>query len=320
MVTIDVTPYCTTDSVTNIEILACEIAKHFHNSIDQKICLSLNHEGFDITHNGLESAVKNIADHLSIPYETISFITNDMLAKSDIFECEYIGWNEALVAMKGLKIPADIDFPKQHTYCQLLGRADNNRMYGYLKHKNFLFKDRSVTTFHHDPMAYKVTPVQEFALEYINEYKNILEDLPYSDFQKTYGKHPINLGNQYDVDFWTSVYKTVSIELAYETVTTDNTMYITEKTWRPIQYGRLFMIAGSKDCEQRLKDMGFDIFDDILDKSYDTQSDYVRIDMMYASLKKFMQSNTDCNTLKDRLQANQTLLNEMMDKDFERLL
>lgn len=314
MVTIDVTPYCTTDSVMNIEILACEIASH---SLEPKICLSLNHEGFDITHNGLEEAVKNIADHLSISYDKISFITNDMLAKSHLFKCNYIGWNEALTEMKS-QTP-DIVFRKEHTYCQLLGRADNNRMYGYLKHKNFMYKERSITSFHHDPMAVKDTTVQclNFALEYNNAYNNILQDLPYSDLG-TYESCPIILGNINDIDFWTNVYKNISIELAYETVTTDNTMYITEKTWRPIQYGKLFMIAGSKGFEQRLNNMGFDIFDDILDKSYDNQSDYIRIDMMYESLRKFMQSDIDCNTLKDRFVANQNLLNEMIEN--ERLL
>jgi len=326
VVTIDVTPYCTTDSLMNIEMLACEIARYYYHSHQPKICLSLNHEGFDITHNGLEVAVKNIADHLGISYNKISFVTNDMLAKSDIFECKYIGWNEALIYMQRLmnhssvtEITPSIDFPQDHTYCQLLSRADNNRMYGYLKHKNFIYKDRSYTSFHHNPLAVNDTKVQclAFALEYNDVYNNILQDLPYSDLG-LHESYPITLGKHYDIDFWTNVYKNVSIELVYETVTTDNTMYVTEKTWRPIQYGRLFMVAGSKGFEQRLKDMGFDIFDDILDKSYDNKSDYIRIDMMYESLRQFMQSNIDCNNFKERFIANQTLLKEMIEN--ERLL
>ena len=38
------------------------------------------------------------------------------------------------------------------------------------------------------------------------------------------------------------------------------------------------MIVGSNNFEQRLRDLGFDIFDDIIDKSYDsaTNCDFFR--------------------------------------------
>lgn len=306
MVVIDVTPYCHASFIKNIEQLAIEIYKNRK----QQICLSLEYEGFDITHNGLENAVKSIADIAGIPYNQISFLTNDRLAKSNIFKCEYIGWSEIFRAVK--PVHAEIHFPEQKTYCQLLGRADNNRMYGHYRHTTYKHKDKGLATFHHDLKYYNDTDVEclDFALEYNKEYKDIIGDLPYSDVGE-YIKPPIIFGNMNDTEFWDTLYKNISIELAYETVTTSKTFYLTEKTIRPMQYGKLFMIAAGKYYEKYLEELGFDIFSDVIDKSYDKEESYIRIDMMYNSLTEFLTSNFDCNSLTERLQYNQKLVMDL---------
>jgi len=314
MVVIDVTPYCGASFIKNIEQLAIEI----YRNRKQQICLSLEYEGFDITHNGLENAVKNIADIAGIPYNQISFLTNDRLAKSNIFKCEYIGWSEIFRAVKRditagkYPIQNKIYFPKQKTYCQLLGRADNNRMFGHYRHTTYEHKDKGLVTFHHDFRKYNDTTVEylDFVLLYNKEYKQMLVDLPYSDVGE-YIQPPIIFGNQRDTEFWNTLYKNISIELVYETVTTSKTFYLTEKTIRPMQYGKLFMIAAGKYYEKYLEEMGFDIFSDIIDKSYDKEESYTRIDMMYDSLTEFLTSNFDCNSLTERLQYNQKLVMDL---------
>ena len=308
MVTIDVTPYCGASFIKNIEQLAIEMYKNRK----QQICLSLEYEGFDITHNGLENAVKNIADIAGIPYNQISFLSSDRLAKSNIFKCEYIGWNDLFTALKNNPVHAEIHFPEQKTYCQLIGRADNNRMYGHYRHTTYKHKDKGLATFHHDPKYYNDTDVEclDFVLEYNKEYKQMHEDLPYSDVGE-YIKPPIIFGNMEDAEFWNTLYKNISMELAYETITTSKTFYLTEKTIRPMQYGKLFMIAAGKYYEKYLEELGFDIFSDVIDKSYDKEEAYIRIDMMYNSLTKFLTSNFDCNSLTERLQYNQKLVMDL---------
>jgi hypothetical protein len=45
--------------------------------------------------------------------------------------------------------------------------------------------------------------------------------------------------------------------------------FLTEKTFKPIKHGQLFFIAGPAGSLQVLRDMGYRVFDDILDNSYD---------------------------------------------------
>lgn len=306
MVTIDVTPYCTATNTYQIELLAVEICKN----IDHDIQLSLDYEGFDITENGLESAVQRIVDRLEIPYKQISFLTNDMRAKSNIFKCKYIGYNEAIRWMKP-RIP-NLVFPNEKRYCQLVKRPNNTRMYAFHKHLTFGYNGKGDVTFHFNPIDENDLHREylEFQLEYPKEYAQFKGILPYNS--RRYPK-PKKFGvEDQEYDFWDDFYKGVSIEIVLETVTTSNTFYPTEKTFRPIQYGKLFLICAGRHYEKYLEDLGFDIFKDILDKRYDEQENYLRIDSMYKSLFNFLRSPLDCNELKTRLHNNQLLLDKLI--------
>jgi hypothetical protein len=110
---------------------------------------------------------------------------------------------------------------------------------------------------------------------------------------------------------WDEIYNDISIEIVCETNTTADTFFVTEKTSRPIAYGRLFMVIGSPEFEQNLKQMGFDIFDDIIDKSYDTESSYIRVDAVFNSLGELLCNPVDMQALLPRLQANQRVLENL---------
>jgi hypothetical protein len=50
--------------------------------------------------------------------------------------------------------------------------------------------------------------------------------------------------------------------------------FLTEKTFKPIKHGQLFFIAGPAGSLQLLRDMGYRVFDTILDNSYDRIPDH----------------------------------------------
>ena len=52
--------------------------------------------------------------------------------------------------------------------------------------------------------------------------------------------------------------------------------FITEKTFKPIKHGQLFFIAGPAGSLQVLRDLGYRVFDGILDNSYDNKSDHTQ--------------------------------------------
>lgn len=52
-------------------------------------------------------------------------------------------------------------------------------------------------------------------------------------------------------------------------------VFITEKTWKPIASGMLFLIFGNPGTVDHLRELGVDVFDDIIDhKYYDNQLDW----------------------------------------------
>jgi hypothetical protein len=51
-------------------------------------------------------------------------------------------------------------------------------------------------------------------------------------------------------------------------------IFLTEKTFKPIKHGQLFFIAGPAGSLQLLRDMGYRVFDTILDNSYDRIPDH----------------------------------------------
>lgn len=66
-------------------------------------------------------------------------------------------------------------------------------------------------------------------------------------------------------------------------------VFITEKTWKPIAAQQLFLVLGNPGTVQALRMLGVDVFDDIVDHSYDNETDWQRrIDLIYQSLESLI--------------------------------
>ena len=55
-----------------------------------------------------------------------------------------------------------------------------------------------------------------------------------------------------------------------------NGVLLSEKTFKPIKHGQLFFIAGAAGSLQVLRDLGYCVFDSILDNSYDLEADHTQ--------------------------------------------
>lgn len=79
--------------------------------------------------------------------------------------------------------------------------------------------------------------------------------------------------------------------------------FLTEKTFKCLAQGIPFFIHNAQGSLNQLKRWGFDIYDDILDQSYDSISDYEhRTDSLISSVDKFMDSDIQFDY--DRQQKN----------------
>jgi hypothetical protein len=55
-----------------------------------------------------------------------------------------------------------------------------------------------------------------------------------------------------------------------------NGVLLSEKTFKPIKHGQLFFIAGAAGSLQMLRNLGYRVFDSVLDNSYDLESDHTQ--------------------------------------------
>lgn len=99
------------------------------------------------------------------------------------------------------------------------------------------------------------------------------------------------------------------VNLVTETTVSSSTPMLSEKTFKPIVAGQLFVLVASPGAVQFLRDIGIDTFDDIIDHSYDSitdtrqrillaldQIDYLvslDLEMLYNQIKPRLQRNSE---------------------------
>jgi hypothetical protein len=65
--------------------------------------------------------------------------------------------------------------------------------------------------------------------------------------------------------------------------------FLTEKTFKPIKHGQMFFIAGPAGSLQLLRDLGYRVFDSVLDNSYDQEPNHTQRWIRLANSIKFAQ-------------------------------
>ena len=69
-------------------------------------------------------------------------------------------------------------------------------------------------------------------------------------------------------------------------------VFVSEKTWKPIAAGQLFLIFGNPGTVNYLRTQGVDVFDDIIDHSYDLEPDWkIRLELIHQQLDRLITQN-----------------------------
>lgn len=94
-------------------------------------------------------------------------------------------------------------------------------------------------------------------------------------------------------------YSNSFLDIACETYNYEHEKYyITEKTWRPILWGKPFLIAGRAGINVQLTNMGFELFDEIINYDFDAEYDWEkRMRMISEQVVKLCKSNYNFNEL-----------------------
>jgi hypothetical protein len=68
-------------------------------------------------------------------------------------------------------------------------------------------------------------------------------------------------------------YTSACLNIITETTSRNDTPQLTEKSFKPILAGQFFIMIGSRGLIQYMRDIGFDVFDDVINHSYDSIED-----------------------------------------------
>jgi len=126
------------------------------------------------------------------------------------------------------------------------------------------------------------------------------------DFVWSYVAQGQQLPNDGDMNDWATQrhfnpewYNDTCFSFVSETTVVQNnsTVFISEKTYKPISFYHPFMILGPPGILNALKDQGFETFENLFDESYDIETNWFkRLDCLVHNVKQFVKQPYDSVT------------------------
>jgi hypothetical protein len=243
------------------------------------------------------SAYFNIIDQLeknNIKEEDVVWLTCDKYMRQDPrIKAKFIHFDFFLEQQKVFENKFLPLTEIKHKYLSMAQGVARHHRYAitYQLYKNNLLEHGAVSCSAYENFHYNTRPGTT------DEYINRLENYNEQTFEKFKNLLPLTIDSkstQIEIPDWGSdpdpinlhqngrdeshLFKNVFLNVVNETHQPDDTVFITEKTYRSINYCRPFIINGDTGSLQYLKEMGFKTFNKFWDESYDDEiSDHARI-------------------------------------------
>jgi hypothetical protein len=186
------------------------------------------------------------------------------------------------------------DKPKQYTISCLNGTKWNHRILTYIQlHQRSYFKNM-IFSFGNRNVCHDTVNGLYLTQEELDQYSLLPQDVTID-----------NVG--VDVSINHPAYQETYINLVTETNINFNTPMLSEKTFKPLTAGQLFILIAAPGAVKFLRDVGFDTFDDIIDHSYDQILDpRVRINKALEQVDQLIEQDLEIiyNNIKHRLEQN----------------
>lgn len=154
------------------------------------------------------------------------------------------------------------------------------------------------------------------------------DDCNVDDFNYLKDNAPFIIDRRYDLDFNLACnitkedYERTFISLLTESLADDDTLFLSEKIWKPIMVGHPFIVYGNQHMLRHLKQMGYQTFDKWIDESYDNEPERGRRSkMVVEQIKKFENYTIEelaqiRNEMKSVCEHNQKHYNKLYDEKY----
>ena len=185
------------------------------------------------------------------------------------FELWYYQRNRTSPALKIHNLPRERDFTvlnRLHKSWRAMAMADlksldllDNSYWSYCESGEFADADCPIEI---DAIAGLRTATEEF-----------LKSAPYISDELDFDQR--NDHSTLVPKYHVNSYCNIVIETHFDADQSGGT-FLTEKTFKPIKHGQMFFIAGPAGSLQVLRDLGYRVFDSVLDNSYDLETDHTQ--------------------------------------------
>lgn len=204
----------------------------------------------------------------SLKYDYNPAFNNIIYFPHNYFDCIF-GWDRES-ALKNVEV-----YNRSYFVSCLNRQPRISRIYNYLGLSEKPYYSNSLIT------IYNLENSTTYRDQWLNEW---LDENMWSKWNSILPSLPTVCPNDLDIDH--PAYHDAYINLITETFTQPNTLFLTEKVWKPIACGQMFMVIGSTGILSYLKSIGFDTYDDIIDHNrYQHISDWkARIDAIHELL------------------------------------
>lgn len=285
-------------SITNKDLLLDIISRQYSG---QQVLVRLwDGENTDFT--GFELFIKFICDHVQIPYNTVTFETHSSNLTTEFNVCQ-IKLGIFGSVNRYLPETIDKDLSTAKFVGSLLGRYNPTRL-RLAYELDQAFPGDNFTTFQPSPKF-----ISDALRHFSNQYSNELEWIKTKKFDRDLvSSHFMGM-----IDWQTAcaqygnVWNKYQIEIISETDAIDN-FWFTEKTANCLATGKPFVLVSGQYSLHKLKEMGFQTFNSVIDETYDTEpTPYKRIMRLTQALQDVYNSPSkanDINQLYDLAQKN----------------
>lgn len=252
-------------SIDYFELMSSDLRKQLR---EQRVrVLFYYHEGDDPVH--IKDRLDELASNHLLPPNCYVFISGNTAAKSlpnfvyfADFELWYYQRNRASPALKMHTRPRERDFTilnRLHKSWRALAMADlkhngilDNSYWSYCETGDFVDAECAIEI---DDISGLRTRTEKF-----------LQSAPYVSDELDFDQRNDHstLVPKYHVNSYCNIVMETHFDIGGGT-------FLTEKTFKPIKHGQMFFIAGPAGSLQALRDLGYRVFDSVLDNSYDLE-------------------------------------------------
>lgn len=268
-------------SVTGKDLLLDIIARKYSG---QRILVRLwDGENFDFS--GFELFLKFVCDKNQIPYSKVTIETH---SSNSAFNVEQLKLGIFISVNQYLPKSFNQDRSQARFVGSLLGRYNVSRL-RLAYELDQAFPNDNFITFQPNSKF-----IQDTLKHVSSQYQNELEWIKHKQFDRDLiSRHHMGMIDwQTACQNYGNIWNQYQIEVISETDAIDN-FWFTEKTANCLATGKPFVLVSGQGSLHRLRDMGFQTFDSILDEAYDyAKTPYQRIQELTAALKELYTSSS----------------------------